>query len=70
MKTTADRRLTLALACTLLIVASVRGAEIKVATSGASPAAYPSIAHSDSARGVYLSTALFPTLGIADQIRG
>ena len=29
-----------------------------------------SIAYSDSASGVYLSTELFPQLGIADQIRG
>src|ERR1700716_3394114 len=29
-----------------------------------------SIAYSDSASGVYLSTELFPKLGIADQIRG
>ena len=29
-----------------------------------------SIAYSDSASGVYLSTELFPKLGIADQVRG
>lgn len=168
MKTIPDRRLTRALACALLTVATVRAAEIEVVTSGAFTAAYlklvpeyerathnklvtefgpsmgtthnaiplrlergeaidvvimaapalanlikqgkvhagsrvdlvqsvigmavksgapkpdissvdalkrtllkaKSIAYSDSASGVYLSTELFPKLGIADQIRG
>jgi molybdate transport system substrate-binding protein len=40
MKTIADRRLTLALACALLNVAALHAAEIKVVTSGAFTAAY------------------------------